>query len=335
MREHSRGSAFLASLSREVPDAVILDVMLPDIDGMEVCRRLRTEPRGATLPVIMLTARVAEGDRVLGLEIGADDYVTKPFSPKELAARVRAVLRRSGRRTGRGAVRGGRHRHRPRWRSTVVVADRRVDLTASEFRLLDLLASRAGQVFAREQILDGLWGDEKSVTDRSVDVHIRYLREKLGDGGGADRERAGRGVQAGAMKRTLFLRTLGSTLAIVVVAVSLFAAFFLRFVRDASRDRGDCRAWRRPRSRHARVVAAAPMPRDTPPACAPPSPPSRRRPAPPHRDRRRRDGGRRQRAGSRGHGEPPPATRGGRGAGGQGRGARCATAAPLSGTSCT
>ena len=183
VREHSRGSAFLASLSREVPDAVILDVMLPDIDGMEVCRRLRTEPRGATLPVIMLTARAAEGDRVLGLEIGADDYVTKPFSPKELAARVRAVLRRSGRGAtggpaGAPVVVGGiaidREAH------TVFVADRRVDLTASEFRLLDLLAARAGQVFTREQILDGLWGDEKSVTDRSVDVHIRHLREKLG-----------------------------------------------------------------------------------------------------------------------------------------------------------
>jgi DNA-binding response OmpR family regulator len=180
VREHSRGGAFLASLSREAPDAVVLDVMLPDIDGMEVCRRLRTEPRGATLPVIMLTARAAEGDRVLGLEIGADDYVTKPFSPKELAARVRAVLRRSGRGAPAGApavvgvIAIDREAH------TVTVADRRVDLTAAEFRLLDLLASRAGQVFTREQILDGLWGDEKSVTDRSVDVHIRHLREKLG-----------------------------------------------------------------------------------------------------------------------------------------------------------
>jgi DNA-binding response OmpR family regulator len=176
VREHARGGAFLASLEREVPDAVVLDVMLPDIDGMEVCRRLRAGPRGAALPVIMLTARVEEGDRVLGLELGADDYVTKPFSPKELAARVRAVLRRSGRRTP--AVVGGiaidREAH------SVTVADRRVDLTAAEFRLLDLLASRAGQVFTREQILDGLWGDEKSVTDRSVDVHIRHLREKLG-----------------------------------------------------------------------------------------------------------------------------------------------------------
>jgi two-component system phosphate regulon response regulator PhoB/two-component system alkaline phosphatase synthesis response regulator PhoP len=178
VREHSRGAAFLSSLAREVPDAVVLDVMLPDIDGMEVCRRLRTEPRGAGLPVIMLTARVAEGDRVLGLELGADDYVTKPFSPKELAARVRAVLRRSGRGPSAGSAVGGiaidRDAH------TVTTGGGRVDLTAAEFRLLELLASRPGQVFSREQILDGLWGDEKSVTDRSVDVHIRHLREKLG-----------------------------------------------------------------------------------------------------------------------------------------------------------
>jgi DNA-binding response OmpR family regulator len=184
VREHARGAAFLASLAGELPDAVVLDVMLPDIDGMEVCRRLRREPRGATLPVIMLTARAAEGDRVLGLELGADDYVTKPFSPKELAARVRAVLRRS-RRGPPSAAPGAapvvvagiaidRDAH------TVTVAGRRVEATAAEFRLLDLLASRPGQVMTRERILDGLWGDDKNVTDRSVDVHIRHLREKLG-----------------------------------------------------------------------------------------------------------------------------------------------------------
>jgi DNA-binding response OmpR family regulator len=184
IREHARGAGFLASLAGELPDVVVLDVMLPDIDGMEVCRRLRREPRGATLPVIMLTARVAEGDRVLGLELGADDYVTKPFSPKELAARVRAVLRRS-RRGPLSAAHGAapvvvagvaidRDAH------TVTVAGRRIDPTGAEFRLLDLLASHPGQVMTRERILDGLWGDEKNVTDRSVDVHIRNLREKLG-----------------------------------------------------------------------------------------------------------------------------------------------------------
>jgi DNA-binding response OmpR family regulator len=183
VREHARGAGFLASLAGELPDVVVLDVMLPDIDGMEVCRRLRREPRGATLPVIMLTARVAEGDRVLGLELGADDYVTKPFSPKELAARVRAVLRRSrrGPLSAHGAapvvvagVAIDRDAH------TVTVAGRRIDPTGAEFRLLDLLASHPGQVLTRERILDGLWGDDKNVTDRSVDVHIRNLREKLG-----------------------------------------------------------------------------------------------------------------------------------------------------------
>ncbi len=188
VREHARGAAFLASLAGEPPDVVVLDVMLPDIDGMEVCRRLRREPMGATLPVIMLTARAAEGDRVLGLELGADDYVTKPFSPKELAARVRAVLRRGRYGASSAATAGGplavagividRDAH------MVTSADRRIDLTAAEFRLLELLASRPGQVLTRERILDGLWGDEKSVTDRSVDVHIRHLREKL-DAAGA------------------------------------------------------------------------------------------------------------------------------------------------------
>ncbi len=179
VREHARGASFLASLAREVPDAVVLDIMLPDIDGLEVCRRLRAQPEGAALPVILLTARVAEGDRVLGLEIGADDYVTKPFSPKELAARVRAVLRRSGRGAPAGAPAAVGGISIDRKAHTVSAGGRRVDLTAAEFRLLDLLASRAGQVLTREQILDGLWGDEKSVTDRSVDVHIRHLREKL------------------------------------------------------------------------------------------------------------------------------------------------------------
>lgn len=184
VREYARGSAFLTSLAAEIPDVVILDIMLPDIDGLEICRRLRARKPTVALPVIMLTARAAEGDRVLGLELGADDYVTKPFSPKELAARVRAVVRRSGRSEATAVARrevGGividRGAH------TVTAAGRPVDLTAAEFRLLDLLASQAGQVFTRERILDGLWGDEKSVTDRSVDVHIRHLREKLGPEG--------------------------------------------------------------------------------------------------------------------------------------------------------
>jgi DNA-binding response OmpR family regulator len=184
VREHSGGSSFLSSLTREMPDAVVLDIMLPDIDGLEICRRLRVLPQGAALPVIMLTARAAEGDRVLGLELGADDYVTKPFSPKELAARVRAVLRRS--RRGASAVPTTQEEgiSVDRDSHTVTVEGRRVDLTPAEFRLLELLVSHPGQVFPRERILDSLWGDEKSVTDRSVDVHIRHLRQKLGREGG-------------------------------------------------------------------------------------------------------------------------------------------------------
>jgi DNA-binding response OmpR family regulator len=176
--------AFLSFLSRQTPDLVLLDVMLPDADGFDVCRRLRSDPKHASLPVIMLTARVEEIDRVLGLEIGADDYVPKPFSPKELAARVRAVLRRSSRPAapadridaGSGLIVDGNT-------FEATVDGRAAGLTRSEFRILQLLASRIGWVFPRDKILDALWGEEKNVTDRSVDAHIKNLRDKLGAAG--------------------------------------------------------------------------------------------------------------------------------------------------------
>lgn len=175
--------SFWKSLDKERPALVLLDLMLPDADGLEVCRNLRRREGGAALPVIMLTAKGTESDKVLGLEIGADDYVTKPFSMKELVARVRAVLRRpdgggEAEAIEVGPLRIDLEKHEVR------VAGRAVDLTATEFRILQLLASRRGRVLSRDQILDALWGHEKIVVDRTIDVHVRNLREKLGPAAG-------------------------------------------------------------------------------------------------------------------------------------------------------
>lgn len=171
---------FYRFLQQGTPDLVILDLMLPDADGMEVCKTLRREERFSAVPVIMLTARSDEVDRVLGLEMGADDYITKPFSPKELVARVKAVLRRSRPEQKPERVEVGGLLTIDLQRHEVVAGGRRVDLTAVEFRILQFLASKRGWVFSRDSILDNLWGHDKVVTDRTVDVHIRHLREKLG-----------------------------------------------------------------------------------------------------------------------------------------------------------
>jgi DNA-binding response OmpR family regulator len=169
-------------LSREKPQLILLDLMLPGTDGLEVCRHIRRTEGLAEIPIIMLTARGDESDKVVGLELGADDYVTKPFSVKELVARIHAVLRRPG---------GGEAARRIVIGPLVIDLDKfevvaegaKVELTATEFRILQLLASRKGRVFSRDQILDFLWGQEKAVIDRTIDVHIRNLREKLGAAG--------------------------------------------------------------------------------------------------------------------------------------------------------
>jgi DNA-binding response OmpR family regulator len=172
--------SFLRSLDRELPDLVILDLMLPDADGFEVCRTLKKNERFSAMPVIMLTARSEETDKILGFEIGADDYVTKPFSAKELVARVRVVLRR-----GRPSAEAGKREIGDLLSVNPETYEARVegqavDLTSTEFRILMLLVSKPGRVFTREQILDYLWGHEKIVLDRTIDVHIRNLRDKLG-----------------------------------------------------------------------------------------------------------------------------------------------------------
>jgi DNA-binding response OmpR family regulator len=173
--------SILQDAEKSRPALFLLDVMVPGGDGMDLCRRLRQNAHLSTVPIIFLTARAAENDRVLGLELGADDYITKPFGTRELIARVRAVLRRFDRPDGGGNL------------STLSIEDLRIDgsamqlsvrdevvpTTATEFRLLDYLARHPGRVFSRDQLLDAVWGDTRFVTPRSVDVYVRRLREKI------------------------------------------------------------------------------------------------------------------------------------------------------------
>ena len=178
------GQEALDALKQARPDAVVLDLMLPDLAGTEVCRRIRKNPETASLPIIMLTARSEELDRVVGFELGADDYVTKPFSPRELTLRVKAVLRRSSggpesetRRLAHGPLTLDLERHR------CEVGDEPIELTAKEFALLATLMSRPGRVMSREKLLDEVWGADVAVTQRTIDTHMKRLREKLGDAG--------------------------------------------------------------------------------------------------------------------------------------------------------
>jgi len=194
VREFPDAGCFLASVRRQIPDLVILDLMLPDMDGADVCRQLKETGRLARVPVIMLTARVTEADRVLGLELGADDYVVKPFSPRELVARVRAVLRRRQQSEDPERLDFGILSISP-GRYAVTVAGGRVELTITEFRILLILARKPGWVFSRDQILESLWGSEKAVIDRTVDVHIKNIRDKLGRAGGLVRNVRGVGYK--------------------------------------------------------------------------------------------------------------------------------------------
>jgi len=176
------GADALRQIAASPPDLVLLDLMLPEVDGLEVCRRLRRESRTTALPIVMLTAKGEETDRVLGLEMGADDYVVKPFSPKEVVARVRAVLRRAGAPalstgpmvSGRLSIDLARH--------VVLVAGSPVELTPKEFDLLRALAEARGRVLSREYLLDRVWGytAAEEIESRTIDVHVRRLRMKLG-----------------------------------------------------------------------------------------------------------------------------------------------------------
>ncbi len=175
---------FFDFIGKNVPDLILLDLMLPDADGLEICKYLRRKEELATVPIIMLTAKGEETDKILGLELGADDYVTKPFSPKELVARIKAVLRRHDtERSPQKIIIGNMLRLFPE-KHEAYVEGQRIDLTSTEFKILKLLAQKKGWVFTRDQILDYLWGQEKAVLDRTVDVHIKHLREKLGKAAG-------------------------------------------------------------------------------------------------------------------------------------------------------
>jgi len=173
------GSIALAEVRRDPPDLVILDLMLPGLDGLEVCRQLRRSDKFSRIPVLMLSARSEEADRIVGLELGADDYVTKPFSMREVVARVRALLRRNEQagpqksKLQRGDIMIDPMAH------SVMVSGKTVELSALEFRLLHYLASHPGMVFSRDQLLDSVWGNDRTVTPRSVDVYIRRVREKI------------------------------------------------------------------------------------------------------------------------------------------------------------
>ena len=177
------GESGLYSAAQEPPDLIVLDLMLPGIDGLEVCRRLRSDARTARIPVIMLTARGAESDRVVGLELGADDYVTKPFSPRELTARVKALLRRlSAAKEPPDLIRHGDLRI-DLSRREVLCGEAAIGLTATEFKLLQFLASQPGRVFSRSELIDGILGRNVAVLDRTIDVHVVSLRKKLKDCG--------------------------------------------------------------------------------------------------------------------------------------------------------
>jgi phosphate regulon transcriptional regulator PhoB len=175
----SGGEAALTKMRKDKYDLVILDLMLPGIQGIELCRILRNDPKTAGLPIIMLTAKGEEVDRILGLEMGADDYITKPFSPRELVARVRAVLRRSTEKPLTEKILKIGELEIDRERYTVSIKGKPIKLSATEFKLLLFLAERKGKVFSRGQLLDAIWRDEAFVEPRTVDVHIRRLRSHI------------------------------------------------------------------------------------------------------------------------------------------------------------
>lgn len=175
----SDGETALTKVRKGKYDLLILDLMLPGIQGMELCRILRNDPKTAYLPIIMLTAKGEEVDRILGLEIGADDYITKPFSPRELVARVKAILRRSKEKLVSEKVLKFEELEIDRERYTVSVKGKLIKLSITEFKLLLFLAERKGKVFSRDQLLDAIWRDEAFVEPRTVDVHIRRLRSAI------------------------------------------------------------------------------------------------------------------------------------------------------------
>lgn len=181
------GEAALNNIRKDKFDLIILDLMLPKINGMELCRILRSDVKTSSLPIIMVTAKSDDLDKVLGLESGADDYITKPFNPKEFIARVKAVLRRAGDGLSHGKLirSGGLEINTETY--VVTRMDKEIKLSATEFKLLLFLVERQGKVFSREMLLDAVWGYDAFVEPRTVDVHVRRLREQIEDDPSAPR----------------------------------------------------------------------------------------------------------------------------------------------------
>lgn len=178
VRVFPAGNTVISESEKLKPTLFILDIMVPGRDGLELCRQIRQTPYLASVPVIFLTAKSGEADRILGLELGADDYIVKPFSPRELVARVKAVLRRFERPLATAPVRVGEILIDP-GSMTLTVGGQPITTTATEFRLLDYFARHVGRVFTRDQLLDSVWRDTAYVTPRSVDVYVRRIREKI------------------------------------------------------------------------------------------------------------------------------------------------------------
>ena len=183
VKEFYDGETLLSYLKTNLPDLIILDLMLPEIDGLEICRILKRDERTATISIIMLTAKGTETDRVVGLELGADDYIVKPFSPRELIARVKAVLRRIEAKPEKTKIIKRNNLMIDLVKYKVTIKGKEINLTTTEFKLLSILAGKPGWVFSRNKLLDKLWGEDKIVLDRTIDVHITQLRKKLGECG--------------------------------------------------------------------------------------------------------------------------------------------------------
>lgn len=178
--EAGDGQTAVNMAKAEKPELVVLDLMLPGMDGLEVCRHVKSSRETAAIPIIMLTAKSEEIDKVIGLELGADDYLTKPFSPRELLARIKAVLRRSNKESAVGGelVLGKLRINFSRYEATLGTT--KLELTPKEYEMLKLFATNTGKVFTREQLLEKIWGYEYFGDTRTVDVHVRHLRVKLG-----------------------------------------------------------------------------------------------------------------------------------------------------------
>jgi two-component system phosphate regulon response regulator PhoB len=179
VRTVSDGAEAVKQVREAPPDLIVLDLMMPEIDGIEVCKLIRADPRTSGILILMLTARASEMDRVLGLEVGADDYLTKPFSPRELVIRIRNLLGRQESIRKKDVIQAGNlcievSKH------DVTVKGKRIDLTATEFNLLTVLAQRSGRVQSREQLLRDVWEYDSLIDTRTVDTHVRRLRHKLG-----------------------------------------------------------------------------------------------------------------------------------------------------------